>query len=327
MGCQRQFFHSALALFAAVMLWPHGALAKDITIATAGVTGVYYPAGGAICRLVNRSKKEHGIHCHAESSKGSVRNLDSLGKGEIDFAVVQSDWQYFYSQEEVKKGEDLSDLRFVFSLHTEPFTIMVRADSDIRRLEDLRGKRVNVGPKEAGVWRTLDAVLSAKNWGKQVFGKLTNYKWEEQGNVLCSKQVDALVMTIGHPNGNLQKVVHECDVRLIGLSKNLIKTIVTNRPYLTPAVVRGGMYPGNPYNIYTFGVKATVVTPESTDEKVVYEVTKAMLSNLDNFKTLHPVFATLDKSAMSQAGKTVPMHPGALRYYKEVGLLPEATQE
>ncbi len=302
-------------------MWSASSYAADreVTIGTAGVTGVYYPAGGAICRLVNRNKKEHGIHCNAVSSKGSVNNLEALDRRELDFAVVQSDWQFFATQNPTLSK---STLRSVFSLYTEPFTIMVRASSNIQSWDDLRGKRVNIGPKESGVWRTLDAVLAAKKMKKSDFQKVSHLRWEDQARMLCNSEVDAIMMTIGHPNANLQSVVRQCDVRLIGLDDATISALVKQHPYLVRAAVQGGMYPGNPMAVPTIGVKATLVTHAEQDEKVVYEVTRAMLNNLDNFRTLHPVFANLDEKEMFSEGLTATLHSGALRYFRDEKLLP-----
>lgn len=303
---------------------PSVALAdKFITIGTGGVTGVYYPTGGAICRLVNSGRKEHGIRCSVESTGGSVYNLNSLREGNIDFAVAQSDWQYhaYRGTGAFKEAGPFKDLRSLFSLHTEAFTLVVREDSGITKLDQLVGKRVNIGNPGSGNRATMEVLMQAKGWNENTFKVATELKGSEQPQALCDDKVDAMIYSAGHPNGAVQEVATSCNVRIIPIVGAEIDKLVSENPYYAYATIPGGMYAGNPTDIHTFGVKATFVTSAKVDADVVYKVVKAVFDNFENFKTLHPVFVNLDPKRLVTEGNTAPLHEGAVRYFKEKGLL------
>lgn len=302
---------------------PAEAAEKFVTIGTADELGVYYPTGGAICRLVKRGIKDHGIRCFVESTDGSIDNLQGIKNRELDLGIAQTDWvQHAYKGTEnfEKIGPD-TKLRSLFSLHTEPFTVLVRADSGIKKFRDLEGKRINIGKPGSGVRATLERVMKLESWTRNSFKEVLELKAADQGKALCTNQVDAVVYTAGHPNGAINEVTTSCPTRLVSVEGPEIDMLVKNSPYYFYATIPAGMYRGSTTDIKTFGAKALLVTSADVDEEVVYQVVKAVFGNLDNFKTLHPVFSTLQQKQMVSMGLTVPLHPGALRYYKEHGLL------
>lgn len=305
--------------------FPISAQASDkfITIGTGGVTGVYYPTGGAICRLVNRGRKDHGIRCSVESTGGSVYNINSLRDGGMDLAVAQSDWQYHaYNGTSIFENQGaFKSLRSVFSLHTEAFTVVVRADSGINSLDDLVGKRVNIGNPGSGNRATMEVVMRMKGWNKDTFKVSSELKGSEQPQALCDNKIDAMIYNAGHPNGAVQEVATSCEVKIIPVVGKEIDALVDRSPYYAYTVIPGGMYAGNPQDIKTFGVKATFVSTSKVDEEVIYQVVKAVFDNFDNFKTLHPVFVNLDPKNLIKEGNAAPLHKGAERYFKERGLL------
>jgi len=296
---------------------------KFITIGTAGELGVYYPAGGAICRLVKRGIKEHGIRCFVEPTSGSVYNLKGLANRELDLAIAQTDWIYHA----YKGTRDFADngpdpkLRSVFSLHTEAFTVLARADANIKKLSDLKGKRIGIGDDGSGMRATAEEFIEAEGWNKGSFAEMLELKPAEQGKALCAGKVDAVLFTSGHPNGGMQEITHKCATHLISVEGAEINELIKHNPYYLHVTLPGGMYPGSPHSINTFGVKATLMTSSKVDDEIIYQVVKAVFDNLDNFKTLHPVFSALDKSHMVTEGLIAPLHPGAIRYYREVGLI------
>lgn len=296
---------------------------KFVTIGTGGVTGVYYPTGGAICRLVNRKRKEHGIRCSVESTGGSIYNLNALRDGGMDLGICQSDWQYHATKGSSffeDKGP-FKELRSLFSLHTEAFTIVVRADSGIKKLDDLINKRVNIGNPGSGNRATMEVLMNALGWTKESFSMASELRGSEQPQALCDNKIDVMVYSAGHPNGAVQEVATSCDVRLIPVVGPGIDQLVKNYPYYAYTMIPGGTYAGNPDNIKTFGVKATLVTTSNLSEDVVYEIVKSVFDNFDNFKRLHPVFANLDPRRLMREGNSAPLHKGAEKYYKERGLL------
>jgi uncharacterized protein len=302
---------------------PASSADKFITIGTANELGVYYPAGGAICRLVKRGIKEHGIRCFVQPTSGSVYNLKSLQKGEFDLVLAQTDWIYSARKgtNEFSSAGANKKLRSVFSLHTEVFTVLARADADIKTTEDLKGKRIGVGNDGSGMRATAEEFIKAEGWTQDSFITFRELKPSEQGKALCSGEVDAVFFTTGHPNGHTQETTNKCATRLIPVSGQKIDKLIKDKPYYQHFTLPGGMYPGTKDPIQTFGVKAALVTSSKVDDEVIYQVVKAVFDNLDNFKTLHPVFASLDKQRMVSEGIIAPMHPGALRYYREAGLI------
>jgi len=312
------------ALIVGAALAATGASAQDqqfINIGTGGVTGVYYPTGGAICRLVNRGRRDHGIRCSAESTGGSVYNINTVRAGELDFGIAQSDWQYhaYRGSSQFEEAGAFEDLRAVFSVHPEPFTLLARADSGIESFEDLKGKRVNVGNPGSGQRATMEVVMEAFGITMDDFALATDLKGSEMAQALCDDNIDAMIYTVGHPAAAIQEAVNSCDVELVDVTGEPIDKLVDERPYYRVATIPGGMYKGNPDDTTTFGVGATFVTSAEVSDEVVYEVVKAVFDNFDQFKQLHPAFAELEEEAMITDSLSVPLHEGAKRYYEERG--------
>ena len=295
-----------------------------ITIGTGGVTGVYYPTGGAICRLVNKDRSEHGIRCSVESTGGSVYNVNTMRAGELDMGVVQSDVQYNALNgqgEEFEAQGPFEDLRAVFSVHAEPFTVLARADSGIETFDDLKGKRVNVGNPGSGQRATMEVLMEAKGWTMDDFALASELKSAEQAQALADNKIDAIVFTVGHPSGSIQEATTTVDARLIPVSGPEVDKLVESNPYYSKAVIPGGMYAGTDQDVETFGVKATFVSSAAVPDEVVYAVTRAVFENFEDFKKLHPAFANLEKEDMVTEALSAPLHPGAEKYYKEAGLM------
>lgn len=320
---KKTFLSVLMAISMLVSVSEATASTKYISVGTGGITGVYYPAGGAICRLLNRGRKEHGIRCSVESTGGSVSNLNAIRNGAIDFGIVQSDWQYhayngtgFFSDQKPFK-----ELRSVFSLYTETFTIAVLDKSDIKKLDDIVGKRVNFGPQGSGMYATMEVLMAAKGWTKSTFSNITYLQPAEQPKALCDGKIDVMIYAAGNPNGVLQEATQTCKTRILNVDKETVDKLIKSNSFYVKATIPGGIYAGNPNNIETFGVKAGVVTSEKISADVVYNMTKAVFENFDNFKTLHPVFSSLKKEDMIKEGNSASIHSGALRYFREAGLL------
>lgn len=294
-----------------------------ITIGTGGVTGVYYPTGGAICRLVNKDRAEHGIRCSVESTGGSVYNLNTIRSGELDFGVAQSDWQYHaFNGTDAFEGQGANpDLRSVFSLHAEPFTVVARADSGIKVINDIKGKRVNIGNPGSGQRGTIEVLMDAKGWTRDDFSLASELKASEQASALCDNKIDAMVYVVGHPSGAIKEATTSCESVLVAVNDEDVDKLIADNSYYRHATIPGGMYRGNPDDVMTFGVGATIVSSAKVPDEVVYNLVKAVFENFDTFRKLHPAFANLKKEEMVRDALTAPLHPGAEKYYKEAGLL------
>ena len=294
-----------------------------VTIGTGGVTGVYYPTGGAICRLVNKTRSEHGIRCSVESTGGSVYNLNTIRAGELDMGVAQSDWQY-HAYHGTSKFEDQGpnkDLRAVFSVHPEPFTVVARADSGIKNFADLKGKRVNVGNPGSGQRGTMEVLMGALGWTMDDFKLASELESAEQSQALCDNKVDAMVFTVGHPSGSIKEATTSCDSVIVNVTGPAVDKLVADNAYYRKATIPGGMYRGTDNDAQTFGVGATFVSSAKVPDEVIYNVVKAVFENFDEFKKLHPAFANLKQEEMIKDGLSAPLHDGAVKYYKEAGLM------
>ena len=310
-----------LAVFAGSFSAAAAADQKFISIGTGGVTGVYYPTGGAICRLVNKNRKEHGIRCSVESTGGSVYNINTVRAGELEFGVAQSDWQYhaFNGTSKFQEQGPFEKERAVFSVHPEPFTLIVRKDTGIKSFEDLKGKKVNVGNPGSGQRATTEVVMDAFGMTMDDFSLAAELKASEMAQALCDGKIDAMIYTIGPPAAAITEAATTCDVELVSVTGAPIDKLVADNPYYRKATVPAGMYKGTDQDVTTFGVGATFITSADVPDDVVYTVVKGVFDNFDDFKALHPAFKNLKEEEMIKDGLSAPLHPGAIKYYKERG--------
>lgn len=293
-----------------------------ISIGTGGVTGVYYPAGGSICRMLNRERKVHGIRCSAESTGGSVYNVNTIRQKELDFGVVQSDIQAAAVQgTRMFEGKAYSGLRAVFSIHPEPIHVMARKDADISSFPELKGKRVNIGNPGSGQRAMMELLMSEAGWTKNSFSIAAELKSSEQAQALCDDKFDATFWAAGLPNGAAQEATTTCDVVILPMDDAISKGVMADYPAYSTNVIPGGMYRGNDSNIPSFGPKGTLVSSVDVPDEVVYQLVKAVFENFNTFKKLHPAFARLTPEEMVNTSLIAPLHQGAIKYYKEQGWL------
>ena len=319
-------FGRTLALSIAVALGLSGvtglasAETKFISIGTGGVTGVYYPTGGAICRLVNKNRKDHGIRCSAESTGGSIYNINTIRAGELEFGVAQSDWQY-HAYHGTSKFEDkgkFEDLRAVFSVHPEPVTIIAHDDSGVMNITDLKGKRLNIGNPGSGTRGTWDVLEEALGWQRSDLRLAAEMKSAETGQAVCDGKIDAYFWLVGHPSALTQESLATCAAHLVNATGPEVDKLVEANSYYRTATIPAGMY-NNEKDVTTFGVGATFVSSAKVPDEIVYVVVKAVFDNFDQFKKLHPAFANLKETEMITDSLSAPIHPGAAKYYKERG--------
>jgi len=314
----------AAAATAVALAAPWGsAMAQQrfITIGTGGLTGVYYAAGGAICRLMNAERARHGIRCSVESTGGSVFNINTMRAGDLDFGVAQSDWQFHAvnGTSTFQQAGKYSELRAVFSLHPEPFTILSRKEANINSLNDLKGKRVNIGNPGSGTRASIEELMKELGWTARDFGLATELRADEHGPALCDNRIDAFFFGVGHPSANIQDPITTCGARLVPIQGPAIDKLVAAAPYYAKVNIPGGLYAGHPNPTPTYGVLATFVTSTRVPDDVVYEMVRAVFEKFDDFKRLHPALANLEPQRMVTEGLSAPLHPGAARYYREKG--------
>ncbi len=297
-----------------------------VTIGTGGVTGVYYPAGGAISKMVNKKYKEYGIKMTVESTGGSVYNINAVLSGDLDFGICQSDRQYeaWYGLAEWKNKGPQKNLRSVFSLHPESITLVASVKSGIKSVADLKGKRVNLGNPGSGQLQNSKDILKA--FGISLKDITPEYvKAVEAPGLLQDGRIDAFFYTVGHPNGNIKEATSgRIKVRIVPISGPAVDKLLKSHPYYAKAEIPvKEFYPmaaNTQKDVWTVGVKATVVTSKKEPANIVYAITKEVFENINTFKKLHPAFEVLTKKNMLE-GLTAPIHRGALKYYKESGLI------
>lgn len=314
---------TSLALAAGLTIGGGSAFAQQqfFSIGTGGVTGVYYPTGGAICRLVNQNRREHGLRCSVESTGGSIYNINTVRAGELEFGVAQSDWQYhaYNGTSRFDEAGAFEDLRAVFSVHPEPFTLIVPGDSEVDSFDDLAGLRVNVGNPGSGQRATMEVVMGAYGIEMGDFAVATEFQGSEMAQALCNGQIDAMIYTVGHPAAAITEVSTTCDARLVNVTGPEIDALIADNSYYRTATIAGGTYRGTDEEVTTFGVGATFVSSAAVSEEIVYTVVKAVFDNFSDFTGLHPAFANLTEEAMIADGLSAPLHDGAVRYYRERG--------
>jgi len=296
---------------------------RFVTIGTGGVTGLYYPTGGAISRMLNKRFKQFGIKATVESTSGSVFNINAVLQGDMEFGIAQSDRQYqaYHGLAEWTGSGPQEDLRAVFAIHAEPITLVVSEASGIEEISDLRGKRINLGNPGSGQLQNSKDVLNAAGLSDQDI--MAEYvKAVEAPGLLQDERLDGFFYTVGHPNGNIKEASSgRIKVFIVPIKGENIDEMVENYPYYTKALIPHSFYPRalNSQDIETVGVKATFVTSRNVDEELVYALSKLVFENLEDFKSLHPAYKYLTRQNMLQ-GLTAPVHRGAMKYYKEVGL-------
>lgn len=295
--------------------------AEFVTIGTGGVTGTYYPTGGAICRLVNKYKKETKIRCSVESTGGSVYNINTIKNGELDFGIAQSDVVYQASNGTGKfEGKTVKKLKSVMAIYPELLTLVTRKDANINGIADVKGKRINLGNPGSGNEATALTLFDASGIKKDDLSFAGALKASEMPDALRDNKIDGYFYMVGHPTANIKDASNSVDVKITPLEGSNIDALVKKYPYFAKADVPAGMYKGNPDATPTFGVKAVLVTSDDVSEKAVYTVIKAILENFDDFKKLHPAYNNITKKSLLD-GLSAPLHEGAQKYFKEAGLL------
>ena len=315
----------SLCVFLCLLMFPSPGCNRlsFISIGTGAVTGIYYPTGGAICRMINKQMARYRIKATVESTAGSVFNVNAVLSGDLEFGVVQSDRQYqaWHGLSEWKETGPRKNLRSVFSIHPEAVTLIASVDSGIETITDLRGKRVNLGNPGSGPLQNARDALTIHGIDEGDI-RAEYVKAVEAPGLLQDERIDAFFYTVGHPNGNIKEASSgRVKVRFIPLTGPAVSRLIRKQPYYTPARIPIRFYSGakNTRDIETFGVRGTLVTARRVSERFVYAITREIFENFKKFKSLHPAYAGLTKEGMLR-GLSAPVHPGALRYYRESGL-------
>ena len=297
---------------------PAEAAETDIVIGAAPVAGTFFPAAGALCREVNHRQPISGLRCLVEETEGSADNLQRLREGRLELAIVQSDWAFHAAAgSTVDRQPPFAELRGLLLLQPQVMTLVAGAKSGVLQLADIAGKRLSIGPAGSGINEAGRSLLQAL--GLEAGVTLMELPVERQAQAICSGEIDAFLLPVAHPNGAVAEAVDLCGAILIDLQDEAIDRMVATWPYLVKATIPAGTdAAGNP--VAGYGLVATLVATEALSEPAAYEIVKAVFEGLEDLKLQHPTLALLTAEAMSGPGlATLPLHPGALRYYQERG--------
>jgi len=316
--------NKTLATFALVGAFSLSAVAAEfITIGTGGVTGTYYPIGGAICQMVNKNKKETNIRCSVESTGGSVYNVNTIKAGELDFGVAQSDTAYQSFKGEGKfKDAPVPELRSVMAIYPELLALVVSKKSGIQKITDVKGKKINMDSPGSGTAMTADVVFEAFGIKRSDLALVNELKSTEGPTMLQDNHIDGYFFAAGHPTANIKDASNSVDINIVPIEGAPLDALVQKYPYYAKGKIAGTFYKGVTTDVPTLGVKAVLVTSAKVKDDVVYQVTKTILENFDKFKELHPAVKDplVTKESLLE-GLSITQHPGAIKAFKEAGLL------
>jgi TRAP transporter TAXI family solute receptor len=294
-----------------------------VTLATGTPGGIAHPVGNAICRMFNLTVEPPARPCVAVSSDGSLENIQRVEDGKSTFGLSEADLAYaaFHGEGPFAGAGPDPKLRVLIALYPETFTVLARADAGIRDFQDLRGKRIGIGTTGAGFTFTRDVVLGFYNWKISDAERLLELGPAEQNRALCNNEVDAIIFEAGNPNGLTQEATTGCRARLVPVAGPPINRLLAKYPYYITTSIPGGMYAGNPKSVPTIGTQAVLVTSSDQSDELAYAVVKAVFENIAVFRRLHPALSSLEIKDMVPRGGVIPIHPGALKYYREAGLV------
>ena len=296
--------------------------AEFITIGTGGVTGTYYPTGGAICQMVNKNKKTTNIRCSVESTGGSVYNVNTIKAGELDFGISQSDtaYQAYKGEGKFEGAAAVPELRSAIAIYPELLALVVSQKSGIKTINDLKGKKINMDSPGSGTRMTAEMVFDAFGLKTSDLSLANELKSSEGPTMLQDNHIDGYFFMVGHPTANIKDAANSVDISIVPIEGTGIDAMIKKYPYFAKGTISGSFYKGVPNDVPSIGVKAVLVTSTKVKDEVVYQVVKTILDNFEKFKELHPAYKTITKESLLE-GLSVPQHPGAIKAFKEAGLL------
>lgn len=311
-------------LFFAFFLLAPGAFAADkfLALGTSSANGVYYPVGKGICDLINAGRDRHLLRCIALTTGGSIYNIQALTTGELDLAITRADLAYnsFKGKGIFSRIGANVKLRAITTLYDNPLGVVVKADSKIKSFADFSGKRINIGNKGSGKRAFADVLFKVMNWKRRNFAKVTELSSGKMAKAFCNGKLDILIQVMGLPADFYDKVIRKCGGRFVPVPVSVVAAVKKMGPFFEDAVIPGGMYPANPKDVRTIGTKAVLVTSSRLDQNAIYQVAKAIFGDLGKFRAIHPALGAANAQTMLEQGLFIPIHKGALAYYKSAGL-------
>ncbi len=294
-------------------------MAESITIGTGELTGVYYPVGNAICKIVNKTTN---IQCAIESTRGSSYNINMVKSGEFEFGISHGDTSYqAFKGEDRFKGGQIPELRGVMAIYPELLALVVSKQSGIQKFEDIKGKKINTDYKYSGTSETTKIIFDAFDIKRSDLSA-SDFKSFECPTMLQEHQIDGYFYMTAQPTSNVRDASNFSDISIIPIEGAPVNKLIQKHPYYIKGVIPGNIYKGVTSDVPTFGVKAVLFTNAKVKDDTVYQLTKTILDNFDEFKKLHASLrgSVITKESLLE-GLGIPQHPGAIRAFKEAGIL------
>ena len=290
---------------------------KDYILATGGTGGTYYTFGGAIANIWNT--KIENMNVTAQATGASAENLRLINKGEAEYAIVQNDvMDYAYNGKDLFAGEKLENIMTIGTLYPEVVQIAVSKDSGIKSVADFRGKRISVGDAGSGVEFNAKQILEGYGLTFDDIKK-SNLSFKESAEGIQNGTLDGCFVTAGVPNAALQELAFSAGLVLVPVDSVAAEKICKKYNYYTVTSIPGGTYKGTDSDTAALAIKATLAVNAKLDEEIVYQMTKALFENLDSLAAAHAKGKEVSAKA-AVTGVSVPFHPGAKKYFTEIGL-------
>ncbi len=287
---------------------------KFINIATGGTAGTYYPIGGAMAEILNKSIP--GMNASAQSTGASVANINMLKDGSVDLAIVQNDITYYASNGvEMFKDKKVDNLRGIATLYPETCQIVTLMDSGIETISDFRGHRVAVGAAGSGAEANARQIMEAHGVTYADI-KVQYLSFGEAANALKDGNVDVAFVTAGYPTAAIQDIASQRQIRLIPIENAQADMLIAKYPFYTKTKIPAGTYAGFDQDVSAVSVMAMLVATDKLDDAMGGEITKALFSNLDRLQAAHSVGKLITKEGATN-GMSVKMNGGAEQFLKK----------
>lgn len=315
----RRFLRKLAALILGFALCaPVVAAEQFVTVLTGGTSGVYYPLGVAFANIIGKALP--GSKTSAQATKASVENLNLLqaGRGEVAFTLGDSLSDAWKGNEEAGFKTPLKKLRGIAAIYPNYIQIVARADSGIRTLADLKGKKISVGAPKSGTELNARAILAAAGLTYKDFSRVEYLSFGESVELMKNRQLDVTLQSAGLGVASLKDLATSMDIVVVAIPPDILKKV--NDPAYIAATIPANTYNGQTAAVPSVAVQNYLATREDLSADTVYAITKALWTNLDELVNAH-VAAKAIKLQNALEGMPVPLHPGAEKYYREVGLI------
>lgn len=298
------------------------AMTKFLTLGTASESGVFHPVGTRLCEVINHNRMADLVRCIAYTSGGSVYNIHAMLSTELDLAISRSDlaFQAYNGEGAFASAGPARELRVIASLYGMPVTVIARRDAGVKTIEDIRGKRLNLGNRGSGQRTIAEMLLKSLGLGTGDFAATTELTTSAMGKAFCEGKIDVMLEALGNPAAFYKRAIEECDGVIVPISTPVLENILKSQPRLGRLEIPGGIYRGFDDPIPSFGFTAVLLTSTRIDDEAIYRVTRSLFSRLPEFRQSHPVLERLKTLNMVRDGITIPFHPGSLRYLASQGM-------